>query len=317
MTPAGALVARYAAVVCDLDGVVYRGPTAVPYAVEVLGGLDVPVLYATNNASRSPSDVASHLRDLGLACTPDAVATSSQAGAWLLADRLAAGSPVLAVGGAGVSVALAEAGLRPVLPADAACTPVDAVLQGYGPAVTATDLAEAAYAVEGGATWVATNTDGTLPTDRGVAPGNGSLVAAVERAVGHPPHLVAGKPAPPLYLLCAGRLDLPVDRVLAVGDRLDTDIEGAVAAGMDSLLVLTGVDDLRACLAAPPQRRPTWVAPDLRALAADPDEGDHGLVVLADAVRAVYAARDAAATNNEVERLVTRVETVVAAAAHR
>ena len=317
MTPAGALVARYAAVVCDLDGVVYRGPTAVPHAVEVLGGLDVPVLYATNNASRSPADVATHLRALGLACTPDAVATSSQAGAWLLADRLAEGSPVLAVGGAGVSAALAEAGLRPVLPADARHTPVEAVLQGYGPAVTATDLAEAAYAVEGGATWVATNTDGTLPTDRGVAPGNGSLVAAVERAVGHPPHLVAGKPAPPLYQLCAGRLELPVDRVLAVGDRLDTDIEGAVAAGMDSLLVLTGVDDLRACLAAPPQRRPTWVAPDLRALLADPDDGDHGLVVLADAVRAVYAARDAAATNNEVERLVTRVATVVAAAAHR
>jgi len=317
VTPAGALVARYAAVVCDLDGVVYRGPTAVPHAVEVLGGLDVPVLYATNNASRSPADVATHLRALGLACTPDAVATSSQAGAWLLADRLAAGSPVLAVGGAGVSAALAEAGLRPVLPADARHTPVEAVLQGYGPAVTATDLAEAAYAVEGGATWVATNTDGTLPTDRGVAPGNGSLVAAVERAVGHPPHLVAGKPAPPLYQLCAGRLELPVDRVLAVGDRLDTDIEGAVAAGMDSLLVLTGVDDLRACLEAPPQRRPTWVAPDLRALVADPDDGDHGLVVLADAVRAVYAARDAAATNNEVERLVTRVETVVAAAAHR
>lgn len=317
MTPPGALVARYAAVVCDLDGVVYRGPTAVPHAVEVLGGLDVPVLYATNNASRSPADVATHLRDLGLACTPDAVATSSQAGAWLLADRLAAGSPVLAVGGAGVSAALAEAGLRPVLPADARHTPVEAVLQGYGPAVTATDLAEAAYAVEGGATWVATNTDGTLPTDRGVAPGNGSLVAAVERAVGHPPHLVAGKPAPPLYQLCAGRLELPVDRVLAVGDRLDTDIEGAVAAGMDSLLVLTGVDDLRACLEAPPQRRPTWVAPDLRALVADPDDGDHGLVVLADAVRAVYAARDAAATNNEVARLVTRVETVVAAAAHR
>ena len=230
------------------------------------------------------------------------MATSSQAGAWLLADRLAAGSPVLAVGGAGVSVALAEAGLRPVLPADAACTPVDAVLQGYGPAVTATDLAEAAYAVEGGATWVATNTDGTLPTDRGVAPGNGSLVAAVERAVGHPPHLVAGKPAPPLYLLCAGRLDLPVDRVLAVGDRLDTDIEGAVAAGMDSLLVLTGVDDLRACLEAPPQRRPTWVAPDLRALLADPDDGDHGLVALADAVRAVHAARDAGSDEQRGER---------------
>ena len=69
MSPAGALVARYAAVVCDLDGVVYRGPTAVPHAVEVLGALDVPVLYATNNASRSPADVATHLRELGLPCT--------------------------------------------------------------------------------------------------------------------------------------------------------------------------------------------------------------------------------------------------------
>ena len=317
MTPAGALVSRFTAVVCDLDGVVYRGPTAVPHAVEVLGALEVPVLYATNNASRSPEEVAGHLRDLGLDCTPDAVATSSQAGPWLLADRLAPGSPVLAGGGAGVATALRESGLRPVLPAAAARERVDAVLQGYGPAVTASDLAEAAYAVEGGATWVATNTDGTLPTDRGVAPGNGSLVAAVERAVGQPPHLVAGKPAPPLYLLCAQRLDLPVDRVLAVGDRLDTDIEGAVAAGMDSLLVLTGVDDLRACLDAPPQRRPTWVAPDLRALLADPDDGEHGLVALADAVRAVHTARDAGAANDEVNALVARAESVVAAAAHR
>jgi glycerol-1-phosphatase len=317
VTPGGALVSRYTAVVCDLDGVVYRGPTAVPHAVEVLGALAAPVLYATNNASRSPADVAAHLRDLGLECTPDAVATSSQAGAWLLTDRLVAGSPVLAVGGAGVVTALREAGLRPVLPGDAAHERVDAVLQGYGPAVTASDLAEAAYAVEGGATWVATNTDGTLPTDRGVAPGNGSLVAAVERAVGHPPHLVAGKPAPPLYLLCAQRLDLPVHRVLAVGDRLDTDIEGAVAARMDSLLVLTGVDDLHACLDAPPHRRPTWVAPDLRALLAEPDDGAHGLVAVADAVRAVHAARDAGAPENEVNALVARAESVVGTPAAR
>ena len=149
MTSAGALVARFEAVVCDLDGVVYRGPTAVPHAVEVLGALEVPVLYATNNASRAPGDVAAHLRDLGLSCTPEAVATSSQAGAWLLRDRLEPGSPVLAVGGPGVVTALREAGLRPVLPADAANEPVRAVLQGYGPGVTATDLAEAAYAVRG------------------------------------------------------------------------------------------------------------------------------------------------------------------------
>ena len=323
MTPTGALVGRYAAVVCDLDGVVYRGPSAVPHAVEVLGGLDLPVLYATNNASRSPSDVAAHLVDLGLRCTPDAVATSSQAGAWLLTDRLAAGSHVLAVGGAGVATALEEAGLVPVLPADAATAAsaaavgVQAVLQGYGPDVTARDLAEAAYAVEGGATWVATNTDGTLPTDRGVAPGNGSLVAAVERAVGSPPHLVAGKPGPPLYLLCAQRLDLSPGRLLAVGDRLDTDIEGAVAAGMDSLLVLTGVDDLTACLEAPPHRRPTWVAPDLRALLTDPDEGGGTLAELTGAVREVHAARDAGVPNAEVDALAATARGVVENAAHR
>jgi glycerol 3-phosphatase-2 len=312
------LVARYDAVVCDLDGVVYRGPTAVPYAVEVLGPLEVPVIYATNNASRSPDDVAAHLRELGLACTPDAVATSSQAGAWLLAERFPAGTAVLAVGGGGVAQALAEAGLRPVLPAGAAAGAcVLAVLQGYGPGVTATDLAEAAYAVEGGATWAATNTDGTLPTDRGVAPGNGSLVAAVERAVGSPPHLVAGKPQPPLYLMSAQRLGAEPSRVLAVGDRLDTDIEGAVAAGMDSLLVLTGVDDLQACLEAPAARRPTWVAPDLRALLADPDDSAATLAALTAAVRAVHAARDAGGDPDGVASLVARAKSVVDAAAHR
>ncbi len=317
MTSPGSLVTRYSAVVCDLDGVVYRGASAVPHAVEVLGGLSVSVLYATNNASRSPADVVGHLGDLGLTCTPEAVATSAQAGVWLLAQRLPAGSPVLAVGGPGVATALAQGGLRPVLPADAADVALDAVLQGYGPDVTASDLAEAAYAVEAGATWVATNTDGTLPTDRGVAPGNGSFVAAVERAVGAPPNLVAGKPEPPLYLLCAQRLDLPASRLLAVGDRLDTDIEGAVAAGMDSLLVLTGVDDLRACLEAPAQRRPTWVAPDLRGLLADPDDAAGGLRALADAVGAVHSARDAGAAKTEVDALVARAESVVENAASR
>jgi len=317
VTRSGRLVARYAALVCDLDGVVYRGASAVPHAVEVLAALDLPVLYATNNASRAPADVATHLGDLGLPCAPDAVATSSQAGAWLLRDRLEPGSAVLAVGGAGVAAALEEAGLRAVLPTAVDHPQVRAVLQGYGPAVTAADLAEAAYAVQGGATWAATNTDGTLPTDRGVAPGNGSLVAAVQRAVGAPPELVAGKPSAPLYLLCARRLDLPPEQILAIGDRLDTDIEGAVAAGLDSLLVLTGVDDLRACLQAPPHRRPTYVAPDLRGLLADPDAATGALAELTAAVRAGHAAVDAGAGAQQVQALVARAEGVLEAAAHR
>ena len=192
------------------------------------------------------------------------------------------------------------------------------MLQGYGPGVTATDLAEAAYAVEGGATWVATNTDGTLPTDRGVAPGNGSLVAAVERAVGSPPDLVAGKPQPPLYLMSAQRLGVEASRVLAVGDRLDTDIEGAVAAGMDSLLVLTGVDDLRACLDAPASRRPTWVAPDLRSLLVDPAgrRRDPGRTDLGRA-RRVRRTRRRRRARRAVDRWSPRRSSVVGGAAHR
>ncbi|HET6949106.1 MAG TPA: HAD-IIA family hydrolase [Acidimicrobiales bacterium] len=318
---AGPLVSRYAAVVCDLDGVVYRGPTALPGAVEALAALEVPVLYATNNASRPPVEVADHLRRLGLSCEPDAVATSSQAGAWLLSERVAAGSPVLAVGGDGVGLALREAGLRPVRPDEALeAGSLSAVLQGYGPQVCATDLAEAAYAIQAGALWVATNTDTTLPTDRGVAPGNGSLVGAVANAVGRAPDVVAGKPAPPLYLLCAERLGVDAESVLAVGDRLDTDIEGAVAAGIDSLLVLTGVDDLAACLHAPAHRRPTWVTPDLAALHLDPSvaaAGGASLVDIAAAVAAVHTAADAGADPSVVADLGEKAHHVLARATRR
>lgn len=315
------LVSRYAAVVCDLDGVVYRGPTAVPGAVEALSAVTAPVLYATNNASRPPAEVAEHLRRLGLSCRPESVATSSQAGAWLLSERVDAGGAVLAVGGEGVALALREAGLRPVAPDGAAAVGrLAAVLQGYGPAVRASDLAEAAYAIQGGALWVATNTDATLPTDRGVAPGNGSLVGAVANAVGRAPDVVAGKPAPPLYLLCAERLAVEASAMLAVGDRLDTDIEGAVAAGIDSLLVLTGVDDLIACLEAPAHRRPTWVAPDLGALHGDPSSAGPGgasLVDLAAAVAAVHAATDAGDGREVVVGLFEEAERVLNRVAQR
>jgi len=317
VNPLTSLQARYAAIVCDLDGVVYRGPAAVPHAVEALTGTSLPVIYATNNASRPPADVAAHLRELGVPCVPEAVATSSQAGARIIADRVPPASAVLAVGGPGVAVALEEVGLAPVLPDAVSGHHPVAVLQGYGPQVTATHLAEAAYAVQSGAIWVATNTDATLPTDRGVAPGNGSLIAAVQRAVGRAPDVVAGKPSAPLYLMCADRLAVPASRVLAVGDRLDTDIEGAVAAGMDSLLVLTGVDDLGACLAAPPHRRPTWVAPDLRSLTADPAAPGTSWEVLTAAVRAVHRASDAGAPAHEVAALSESAESTLREVAPR
>ena len=278
-------LAAYEGIVCDLDGVVYRGPTAIPHAVASLGSAGVPVLYATNNASREPAVVADHLRGLGLPVADQAVVTSSQAAAWVLAERLAVGASVLAVGGPGVAAALAERGF------EVATGQVRAVVQGYGPQVRAIDLAEAAYAVESGALWIATNTDATLPTDRGIAPGNGTLVAAVARAVGRGPDQVAGKPQTPIYELAAQRQGVDITHLLAIGDRLDTDVAGARAAGMASLVVLTGIESLESIERAPVELRPTWVAADLRAL-VDNNYWEQARA-LTEEVRRRWQARDA------------------------
>ncbi|MEP6649506.1 MAG: HAD-IIA family hydrolase [Lapillicoccus sp.] len=261
------LAERYAGVVCDLDGVVRRGAQAVPFAVEQLTALRAPVVYATNNASLTPEDVADQLVGLGLSVGPANVVTSSQAGAAHVASLFPPGSPVLAVGGRGVAAALVEVGLTPVAHAEPG---VVAVLQGYGSNVTATDLAEASYAIQDGATWVATNRDATLPTHRGIAPGNGALLGAVTTATGVQPSASTGKPEPPLYDLSVARLGVPKAAVLAIGDRLDTDILGAWAAGLDSLWVLTGVDDLVSFARAPGRPDPTYAARDLRALGRPP-----------------------------------------------
>lgn len=256
------LASDFAGFVCDLDGVVYAGPTAIPGAVAGLHATGLPCVYATNNASRTPAEVADHLRLLGLDPADEDVVTSSVAAARWLAGRLPPGSPVLAVGGPGVADALHRAGLRSCDSADGGCL---AVLQGYGPDVTATQLAEAAFAVQGGATWVATNADLTLPTDRGPAPGNGALVGAVRHAVGVDPEVV-GKPHPPMYLIAADRLGVAPERVLAIGDRLETDVAGALAAGTPAALVLTGVHGVADAAAADPAGRPTYVIEDLGAL---------------------------------------------------
>jgi len=266
----GTLIEAYDGVVCDLDGVVYRGHQAVPHAVEsLLSALSAGVLvvYATNNASRTPAEVSDHLGDLGLPGPGTRVVTSAQAAACLVAQRFPAGSPVLAVGGPGVALALEEAGLVAVSPQQSrsAAPPVVAAVQGYGAQVGWADLAEVAYAVHGGAFWVATNIDTTLPTDRGLAPGNGALVAAVRSAVGVDPVNV-GKPNAPLYELSASVLGTDIGRTLAIGDRLDTDIVGATTVGMDSLFVFGGVHGWTDVAGAEPAARPRYVATDLRSL---------------------------------------------------
>jgi HAD superfamily hydrolase (TIGR01450 family) len=257
------LDAAYDTALLDLDGVVYAGGDAIAYAVESLGtarGHGMRLAYVTNNAARTPQAVAAHLTELGVPAEADEVITSAQAVARLIADQVPTGARVLAVGGEGLVEALRERGLVPVSSAD---DDPSAVVQGFAPHVGWAQLAEASYAVNRGVPWFASNTDLTIPTARGKAPGNGSLVEVVRIATGAEPQ-VAGKPLPPMHRETVLRTG--AKRALVVGDRLDTDIEGANAGGVDSLLVLTGVTDAALLLAAEPKYRPTYVDADLRGL---------------------------------------------------
>lgn len=257
------LVDGFHLLVCDLDGVVVAGPAAVPHAVDSVNALGIPVVFATNNASRTRSEVAAMLRGHGVRATDDRILTSSVVTATAVAAAVPHGAPVMAIGGPGVADSLRDAGLVVRSPQDEGG--VAAVVQGYGPQVCAADLGAAALAIQSGASWFATNTDRTLPTDRGPMPGNGSLVAAVRAAVDVDP-VVIGKPHPPMYTMAADLVGVSPERTLGVGDRLETDIAGARAAGMAAALVLSGVHGPADAAAAPPEHRPTHVIEDLQGL---------------------------------------------------
>jgi HAD superfamily hydrolase (TIGR01450 family) len=262
------VLARYRGVICDLDGVVYRGPKAVPGAVPSLNSMiasQVPVVFATNNASRSPAAARTHLRELGLSDEGWSVVTSAQAAAAYLAERLRPGARVLAVGGPGVPEALAEAGLTPLRVDELADGPVEAVVQGAGLDVTWRDLAEVGYLAQAGALWVATNLDATVPTARGLAPGNGAFVGAVRATTPVSPY-VTGKPGTALFDLACSRLGCDPADTIMVGDRLDTDIVGARSAGLHSMFVLGGASSLRDLAFAEEDARPTYFAFDLSGL---------------------------------------------------
>lgn len=262
------LAQEYDAALLDLDGVVYIGPHALPHSAQVLAeawSLGMRVAFVTNNAARTPEAVADHLCELGIPSRAEEVATSAQAAARLVAGLVPAGSAVLVIGGEGLEEALRARGLRPVR--SCADNPV-AVVQGYHRTVGWEQLAEGTFAVRSGLPWVASNMDLTFPTARGIAPGNGSLVQVIRGVTGVEP-IVAGKPELALHRESAERVE--ANRPLVVGDRLDTDILGAVRADTPSLLVLTGVTTAAELLAAPADRRPTYLAEDLCGLLETPD----------------------------------------------
>ena len=257
------------AVLFDLDGTVYRGGEAAPGALEAIREVHrrgLAVRYVTNNASKPARAVVDHLAGFGVEAEEREVSTSAQAGAAVLADKLPAGSRVLVLGAPALESEVERLGLEPVR--EFAEDPV-AVVQGLFAELTYGQFAEAALAVRAGALWVACNADRTLPTERGLLPGNGALVEMLRAATDQDP-LVAGKPERPL--LDRAVASAAASDPLMVGDRLDTDIAGAVHAGMPSLLVLTGVNTPRDLVEAVPEQRPDHVAADLRGLHAPVSE---------------------------------------------
>lgn len=257
------LAGQFDVALLDLDGVVYVGPSAVAGAREHLleaRSLGMRLAYVTNNASRTPDVVAAHLRDLGMPAEDEDVVTSAQAAARVMAGLVPAGSNVLVIGGDGLHAALVERGLTPVSSAD---EDPQAVAQGFSPDMSWALLSEGAYALERGLPWVASNTDMTIPTPRGRAPGNGTFVEVLRLATGCEP-VVAGKPEPPMHAEAVARTSS--SRPLVVGDRLDTDIEGANRADVPSLLVFTGVTDEADVVMAVDELRPAFIADDLGGL---------------------------------------------------
>jgi len=261
----GTLAQQYDCLLLDLDGTVFRGHELTEGAAESLDKVSGRKLFVTNNASRSAGEVAEHLRDIGLKATADDVVTSAQSAAHVLAAQLERESRVLVVGTDSLADEIAAVGLRPVRLFE---DQPHAVVQGHSTQTGWINLAEAALAIRAGALWVAANVDATLPTERGLLPGNGSMVAALKAATEAEPQ-VAGKPSPTLMTDALARGDFRTP--LVVGDRLNTDIAGANAAGLPSLMVLSGVNSARDAVHAVPEQRATYIGYDLRALHQDAD----------------------------------------------
>jgi glycerol-1-phosphatase len=262
------LLDRCDALLIDLDGTAFRGGQAVtgaPQTIDEVRRGGTAVRFVTNNASRSPAEVAAHLTDLGFQASAEEVSTSSQAAAALLARHANVGD-VLVVGTEALAAEVESAGLTPVRSTG---PDVVAVVQGHSPDTGWRNLAEACLAIRDGALWVACNIDPTLPTERGDLPGNGALVEALRAATRAEP-VVAGKPERPL--LDQASRSAGARRPLMVGDRLETDIAGAANAGMDALLVLTGVSTAADLLAAPRGLRPRYLAADVTDVQRPADE---------------------------------------------
>jgi glycerol 3-phosphatase-2 len=228
---------RYDAFLVDLDGVLYRGADPIEGAAETLAtlrSLGKGLAFLTNNSSRTPEAIAAHLTGMGIRAAPEEVETSALATATLLLGRAVASAYVL--GEEGLRTALLAAGLTVV---DRSAADAETVVVGWDREFDYAELAAASVLIQRGASLVASNADASYPVEDGlVLPGAGAILAAIQTATGVSAEVV-GKPNAPIFRAALDRAG--GGRPLVIGDRLDTDIEGARGLGWDSLLVLTGI----------------------------------------------------------------------------
>ena len=224
--------------IIDMDGVLWRGDEALPGLVgffESLGALGLPYALATNNSSRTQADYVRKLARLGVpGVAEESIITSGTAAAAYLRAHYPAGTPVHVFGGAGLHEIIERAGFR-LCDDDARV-----VVVGIHREMTYEDLRRASNLVRAGADVIGTNPEKTFPTPDGLAPGAGSLIAAIQTAAGCDP-IIIGKPGAPMFEAALSALGIPAGAALMVGDRLDTDIAGAAPLGIRTALVLTGV----------------------------------------------------------------------------
>ena len=255
-TDAGSLrQASIGALLFDMDGVIYRGHTAIPGAATLIANLQahrLPFLFLTNNATLTAAQFQAKLAILGIYVDQVAVFTSSMATAAWLSRQAPPGAPVLVVGEAGLRQPVLAAGLAVVTDWRQAAW----VAVGLDREATWSSLKDAALAIRGGARFVATNSDATLPSEEGELPGAGALVAFLRAATGVEP-VVVGKPQVAMFEQALARLGVRPAQAVMVGDRVETDIVGGQAAGLRTIGVLSGVSSAGDfAQAAPP---PTWV----------------------------------------------------------
>ncbi len=241
-----------------MDGVLYRGDQPLPGAAAFIGrlqALETPFLLVTNNSTRTPGQYVTKLARMGIHVTEDRVLTSAQATARYLAGLARPGARVYLIGEAGLRQALIAEGFLLADDPD-----VDFAVVGLDRSLTYEKLKTAALAIRRGALLVATNPDRSLPTEEGLHPGTGALLAAIQAATDVAPTVI-GKPQPHLFELALARLEVDRSRVAVIGDQVETDVRGGRAAGLATILVLTGAmtqEDLERSTV-----KPDWVFDDL------------------------------------------------------